>query len=136
MQKTASIGQNSLQNGKKIFTNRSSDRELISKLYKELEKLYINNRNNPIKMGFKTIQRQSQMAEKYLNVQCLGLSGKYKSERLRFSYTSQRMANIKNSSENIQSFKFMEHCEHSFIFGRRENFYIHFGYQYDFFSET
>ncbi|KAL6070000.1 hypothetical protein STEG23_001509, partial [Scotinomys teguina] len=36
---------------KKIFSNPTSDRVLIFKLYKELKKLNINKLNNPIKCG-------------------------------------------------------------------------------------
>ena len=35
----------------KIFTNSTSDRGSISKIYKELKKLDIDTRNNPIKNG-------------------------------------------------------------------------------------
>ena len=36
---------------KKIFTNSTSDRGLISKVYKELKKLDTRESNNPIKNG-------------------------------------------------------------------------------------
>ena len=38
-------------NWKKIFTNPTSDRELISNLYKELKTLVYRESNNPIKNG-------------------------------------------------------------------------------------
>ena len=38
----------------KIFTNNTSDRGLISKIYKEFKKLVIKRTNNPIKNGVQT----------------------------------------------------------------------------------
>ena len=59
-----------LQIGEYIFTNPTSDRGLISKLYKELKKLISKKPSNPIKkIGYRTKQRikqESQMAEKHL----------------------------------------------------------------------
>ena len=39
---------------KKILTNSTSDKGLISKIYKELKKLVIKRKNNPIKNGVQT----------------------------------------------------------------------------------
>jgi hypothetical protein len=41
----------------KIFTSPTSDRELISNIYKELKKLVSREPNNPIKNGNKVKQR-------------------------------------------------------------------------------
>jgi hypothetical protein len=57
----------------RIFTNPTSDRGLICKIYKELKKLNTNNPNNPVKKWGTRLNREfsteeSQMAEKHLNV--------------------------------------------------------------------
>ena len=51
----------------KIFTNLTSDRRLISKIYNELKKLDIKTPNNHIlKMGYRFKQNESQIAEIHL----------------------------------------------------------------------
>jgi hypothetical protein len=69
----------------KIFTNPTSDRGLISKIYKELKKLTTKKPNNPIKkLGIELNQefttKESQMAEKHLK-KCSKSSEKCKSKR-------------------------------------------------------
>ena len=56
---------------KKIFTNPTSDRGLISKLYKELKKLVTKRIHNPIKKWTADLNRElsteeSKMGEKHL----------------------------------------------------------------------
>jgi hypothetical protein len=56
---------------KKIFTNPTSDRGLISKIYKELKKLITKKSNNPInkwdiELNQEFATEESQMAEKHL----------------------------------------------------------------------
>jgi hypothetical protein len=58
----------------KIFTNSTSNRGLISKIYKEFKKLDINKPNNPIKKWYTELNRDSStakslMANKQRNVQ-------------------------------------------------------------------
>ena len=45
---------------KKIFINPTSDRGMISKIYKEFKKLVIKITNNPIKNGVQTYTKNSQ----------------------------------------------------------------------------
>ena len=58
-------------NWEKIFTNPTSDRGLISNIYKELEKLDSRKPNNPIKKWITELSKEFspeelRMAEKYL----------------------------------------------------------------------
>jgi hypothetical protein len=106
-QRTLSIGQiGNQQIGKNVFTNPTSDRGLISKLYKELKKLISKKPSNPIKkIGYRTKQRikqESQMAEKHLK-KCSNSSVIREMQikmTPRFYLTPIRMAKIKNSGDN------------------------------------
>jgi hypothetical protein len=71
-QRTSSVRQiGNLLIGKKFFTNPTSDRGLISKIYKELKKLITKKPNNPIKKWGIELNREftteeHRMAEKHL----------------------------------------------------------------------
>jgi hypothetical protein len=93
--------------GKKIFTNPTSERGLISKIYKELKKLIAKKPINPIKKwGVELIRdfttEESQMTEKHLKKcsKSLVIRGVQIKMTLRFLLTPIRMAKIKTSSDN------------------------------------
>ena len=94
--------------GKKIFTNPTSDRWLISKIYKELKKLITKNPNNPIKkkwgieLNREFTTEESGMAEKHrkkCSKSLLIREMKIKTT-LRFHLTPVRMTKIKNSGDS------------------------------------
>ena len=91
----------------KIFTNPTSDRGLISNIYKELKKLDSREPNNPIKKWGTELNKEFsteeyQMAKKHLK-KCstsLVIGELQIKTTLRFHFTPVRMAKIKNSVDS------------------------------------
>ena len=117
--------------GKRFFTNSTSDRGLISKIYKELKKLMTKNTNNPIKkwgidlnQDFTT--EESQMAEKHQKKcsKSLMISERQIKRTLRFTlHQSEWLGSKPQVREDV------EKEEHSSISGGIANWYNHFGNQ-------
>ncbi|CAO2602625.1 LINE-1 retrotransposable element ORF2 protein [Lemmus lemmus] len=92
----------------KIFTNPTSDRGLICKIYKELKKLDTKRPHNPIKNWSTDLNRElsteeSKMAERHLR-KCstsLVIREMQIKTTLRFHLTPVRMAKIKNTDDNL-----------------------------------
>jgi hypothetical protein len=91
----------------KIFMNPTSNRGIISKIYKELKKLDCREANNPVYKGGVELNREfsseeSQMARRHLK-KCstsLLINEMQIKMTLRFHLTPTRMANNKNSSDS------------------------------------
>ena len=88
----------------KIFTNPTSNRGLISNIYKDLNKLDSREPNNAIKKWGTELNREfsseeTQMAEKHLKKCSISLAIREMQNKttLRFHLTPVKMAKIKNS---------------------------------------
>jgi hypothetical protein len=104
--------------GKKIFTNPTSERGIISKIYKKLKKLSPKSSNNPSKKSGTDLNREFtkeefQMTETQLKKcsKSLVIREIQIKTSLRFHLTPNRMAKIKNSSDNT-CFQRVEKEEH------------------------
>ena len=87
----------------KIFTNPTTDRGLISKIYKELTKLVGRETNNPIKKWGSELNKEftaeeGRMAEKHLKKCSTSLV--IREMQIKTTLTPVRMAKIKNSGDN------------------------------------
>jgi hypothetical protein len=98
---------NNLQIGRKIFTNPTSNRGLISKICKELKKLTTKNPNNPIKKWSIEINQEftteeSRIAEKHLKKcsKSLVIEELQIKTTLRFYLTPIKMAKFKTSGDS------------------------------------
>ena len=91
----------------KIFTNRTSDKGLISKIYKELKKLDFKMLINPIKNCGTELNREFstevQMAKRYLRSCSTSLAIREMQIKtiLRHHVTPVRMAKIKNTNDSF-----------------------------------
>jgi hypothetical protein len=123
--------------GKKIFTNSTSDRGLISKIYKELKKLTTKKKtNNPtkkwgIELNGEFTTEESWMAEEHLkkSSKSLVIGEMLIKMTLRFHLTPIRMAKIKTSGVSRCWRGCGERGTHSSIAGRIANWYNHSGNQ-------
>ena len=92
----------------KIFTNPTSDRGLISKIYKELKNLVIKRTNNPIKnwtahLNKELSTEESKTAERHLRKYSTSLVIREMQIKttLRLHPTLGRMAKNKNTDDNL-----------------------------------
>ena len=127
----------------KSFTNPTSDRGLISKIYKELKKLVIKRTNNSIKKWSTDLNRElstdkSKMTETYLR-RCstsLAIREIQIKTTLRFHLTPVRMAKIKKTLMTTYAGEVVGKREHFCIAGESANWYSPFGCQCGDFSEN
>ena len=94
-------------NGKKIFTNPTSTKGLISKIYKELKKLDIKSPNSPVKEWGTKLNREfsreeSQMAEILLRKSStfFAIRKMQIKTTLRYHLTQVRIAKIKDTNDS------------------------------------
>ena len=127
---------------KKIFTNSTSDRGLISKIYKELKKLNTKRPHNPIKKCSTDLNREfsieeSKMAERHLR-KCptsLVIREMQIKTTLRFHLTHVKIAKIKNTDDKFCWSGYGKR-EHFCIAGGNASWYNPFGCQCSDFSEN
>jgi len=119
---------------KRILTNTTSTRRLISKIYKELKKLHINNPNNPIENWDTELRRRFSNGLEALKEMFKVLS-------------HQRNANQNNSKDPSDTSQYgsktqgtahaeKEQVERSSIACGSVNLYNYFGNQFGVFSKT
>ena len=110
---------------KNIFTNVTSDRGLISNIYKKTKEVRLQTINNPIKKWGSKLNREfsteeSQMAKKHLK-KCstsLVIRETHIKTTLRFHLTPVRMDKIKKTQVKADPSKDVKKREHTSIVGR------------------
>ncbi|KAL6081513.1 hypothetical protein STEG23_021689 [Scotinomys teguina] len=118
----------------KIFTNPTSDRGLISRIYKELKKHDIKTSNSPIEKWAIELNREFaeeyRMAERHLRKCSASSSEKCKSKQLlRYHLTPVRMAKIK-TLRTVHVGEDVEQEEHFSTVGGNADWHNHSGKQY------
>ncbi|KAL6070461.1 hypothetical protein STEG23_006048, partial [Scotinomys teguina] len=127
----------------KIFTNPTSDRGLISRIYKELKKHDIKTSNSPIEKWAIEVNREFtaeeyRMAERHLRKWSASLLIREMQIKttLRYHFTPVRMAKIKKTPRIVHVGEDVKQEEHSSNVGGNADWYSHSGKQYGEFSEN